>query len=94
MTKQELIDKIQSHTPSAVLPKTVIDNVLTALAMVVQDELAAGGDVTLPGVGKLGVKPTAARTGRNPKTGEVLEIAAGRKLTFKPLLALKQAVDR
>ena len=44
------------------------------------------------GFGEWSVKETAARTGRNPKTGEPIEIAAGRKVVFKSGSGLKNAV--
>jgi DNA-binding protein HU-beta len=55
--------------------------------------LQEGGEVTLPGLGKLSVKTSAARTGRNPKTGETLEIAAKNKPHFSAAKALKDAVN-
>ena len=46
----------------------------------------------LPGVGKLKVKATAARKGRNPKTGESINIPAGQRVTFSPSKELKEAM--
>ena len=44
----------------------------------------AGRTVNIPGFGRFAVKERAARTGRNPATGEPMEIAASSKLTFRP----------
>lgn len=55
--------------------------------------LAAGGEVTLPGIGKLSVKHKEARTGRNPSSGEAIEIAAKNAPHFSAAKALKDAVN-
>lgn len=47
-------------------------------------ELAAGGTVALAGFGTFEVRDRAARTGRNPRTGEPLDIPPGRTLAFRP----------
>jgi len=59
----------------------------------ITEELKAGKEVALPGFGKFSTKITAARTGRNPITGEVLDIPAKRKVVFKAQKALKEAVQ-
>jgi DNA-binding protein HU-beta len=51
-----------------------------------------GEEVSLPGFGKFKVQAKPARTGRNPSTGEVIEIAATKKVVFQPAKALKDAV--
>ncbi len=89
MTKQELINAIAESINQ---PKTVIDNVINALVGHVQDELAAGGEVTLPGLGKFSVKETAERQGRNPATGESITIPAKHAPKFTSAKALKDAV--
>ena len=67
-------------------PLRVVDmeKALQAFCSVAAAELLAGGEIPLPGLGKLKVKGTSARTGRNPKTGEVIEVPAGRKVIFAP----------
>ena len=47
-------------------------------------ELTAGGEVPLPGLGKLKTKDRAARMGRNPRTGEAVTIPARRVVVFAP----------
>ncbi len=66
--------------------------VLKSLASVVQSQLYAGDEVPLPGIGKLKVATRAARTGRNPATGEPLEIPAKKVPHFTAAKALKDAV--
>ncbi|WP_298967081.1 HU family DNA-binding protein [uncultured Roseibium sp.] len=52
-----------------------------------------GTETNLTGFGKFKVKETAARQGRNPATGETIQIAASKKLTFAPAKALKDALN-
>jgi DNA-binding protein HU-beta len=59
----------------------------------ITEELKVGNDVTLHGFGKFSTKTTAARTGRNPITGDPVDIPAKRKVVFKPQKMLKEAVQ-
>ena len=54
---------------------------------------AKGEEVSLAGFGKFKVKDSPAREGRNPATGEAMQIAASRKLTFAPAKAVKDALN-
>lgn len=95
MTKQELIDAINEAATSrydAGVSKVVIAAVLDTLGDVAQAEMQQGGEVTLPGLGKLSVKSRAARTGRNPSTGETIKINAKKVPHFSAAKALKDAV--
>ncbi|HCA5292475.1 TPA: HU family DNA-binding protein [Acinetobacter baumannii] len=65
---------------------------ISALETTITNVLRGGGDVTLIGFGSFTVKERAARTGRNPKTGEELQIAAAKVPSFKAGKALKEAV--
>lgn len=56
--------------------------------------LRLGDEVKVAGFGTFGVAERAARRGRNPRTGEAIEVPAGRAPKFKPMRALKEAVDR
>lgn len=64
---------------------------LESFCSVAAAELLGGGEVSLPGLGKLKVKITNARTGRNPRTGEAIDIPAGRKVVFTPGKEFKEA---
>lgn len=89
MTKSELINAIHNYTGGN---KKDVEIVLDGLGIVIREQLHAGGEVTLPGIGKLSVKHTAARQGRNPATGEAITIPAGKKVHFSAAKALKDAV--
>ena len=66
--------------------KTAVESVVATMA----STLASGDDVKLTNFGSFNVKVTEARQGRNPRTGESLMIAAGRKISFKPSSELKK----
>lgn len=89
MNKSELIEKIAS---GADISKAAAGRALDAFLGAVQDELKSGEKVALPGFGTFSVKERKARTGRNPKTGEELQIAAGKVPKFTPGKSLKDAV--
>lgn len=91
MNQSELIAKTAAISGET---KKATEAVLKATADVIASTLAEGGDVTLPGLGKLYVKDRAARTGINPKTGEPIQIAASKTPGFKAAKALKDAVNR
>lgn len=78
VTKQELIDSITNELGCAGTPisKVQVDAVLNRLSIVAARTLKAGGDLPLPGIGKLKATQRAARAGRNPATGEAIEIPA------------------
>jgi nucleoid DNA-binding protein len=89
MNKSELIDAIAS---SAELTKADAARALDATVAAVTAALAAGDAVTLVGFGTFSVKKRAARKGRNPKTGEAIDIAASTVPDFKAGKSLKDAV--
>ena len=66
------------------LSRADMESALAAFCDVAAAELIGGGEIPLPGLGKLKVKGTSARTGRNPRTGETIEIPASRKVVFTP----------
>ena len=89
MNQKELVAAVAAASGQS---KNVVEQVLKGLDGVVKIELQTGGDVTLPGIGKLSVKHRPARTGRNPKTGESIEIAAKRLPEFTAAKALKDLI--
>lgn len=93
MNQAELIDAIAATNPNNNSSKTNVKAVLESLASVTHAELLQGGEVTLPGLGKLSVKEAAARKGRNPATGESIDIAARKAPKFSAAKALKDAVN-
>ncbi len=90
MNKTELIDAIAS---AADLPKASAGRALDAVVDSITDALKRGDQVSLVGFGTFAVKPRAARSGRNPQTGETIEIAASIVPSFKAGKALKDAVN-
>lgn len=96
MNQKQLIDAIKDAVISyheAGVSKVVIDAVLKAQAEVAQSALQSCEEVTLPGIGTVGLKYREARTGRNPKTGEALQIAAKNVPDFRFCKALKDAAN-
>jgi len=89
MNTSELIEQIAETTDR---PKTEIKLVLDAVLDAIVAAAKKGEDVSLTGFGKFSVRDLAARTGRNPATGESIEIAASRKLAFTAGKAAKDAL--
>jgi len=90
VNKAELVDAIAD---SADLSKAGASRALDAVISSITDALKEGDQVALVGFGTFTVKDRAARTGRNPQTGEPLEIAAAKVPGFKAGKALKDAVN-
>lgn len=95
MTKRELIEKALETARNARernLTLTDMGAALDSLCEVAAAELLGGGEVPLPKLGKLKVREMAAREGHNPRTGEILNIPAGKKVVFVPGKDLKEAL--
>ncbi|MFW1857888.1 HU family DNA-binding protein [Acinetobacter defluvii] len=90
MNKSELVAAIAAK---AGLSKDQASKALNAFEDAVTEELKNGGSVALVGFGTFSVKAREARTGRNPKTGEALEIAASNAPVFKAGKNLKDALN-
>ena len=76
----------------AEMTKKDTDKAVTATFAAIEEALAAGDKVQLVGFGTFEVRDRAARTGRNPKTGDEIKIPATKVPAFKPGKALKQKV--
>ncbi len=90
MNKSELIDAIAAKSG---LKKTESAAALDAFIDAVGEALKQGDQVTLVGFGTFLVREREARTGRNPRSGETIEIAASRLPSFKAGKGLKDAVN-
>ncbi|MED5251923.1 MAG: HU family DNA-binding protein [Pseudomonadota bacterium] len=90
MNKSELIEAI---AVSAYIPKAAASRALDAMVESVTDSLKKGESVSLVGFGTFAIKERAARTGRNPQTGQPIEISAAKVPSFKAGKALKDAVN-
>jgi DNA-binding protein HU-beta len=84
-----MIDKIAAD---ADLPKGKVKPLVDAMFAAIADAAARGEDVSIAGFGKFKVKESPARQGRNPSTGETIQIAASRKVAFAPSKTLKDKV--
>lgn len=90
MNKADLIEKIAE---AADVSKATATRALDATLDSITKELRKGQMVTLVGFGTFTVRKRAARTGRNPRTGETLKIKAAKIPGFKAGKALKDAVN-
>lgn len=84
-------------TPTAVRPRgktSPVSPVIRALVEVITDALGEGESVTLPGLGSFAVHAYPARTGRNPRTGESIEIPAGERVHFKASSSLRASLNQ
>ncbi len=90
MTKTQLIDKISKDNE---MTKKQAAEAVEAVLAAIEGTLAAGESVQILGFGNFAVKEIAAHNGRNPRTGETVEIAASRRVTFTPSKTLKTQLN-
>jgi DNA-binding protein HU-beta len=90
MNKTDLVNVVADATE---LTKKDVDAVVSATFKAISDALKAGDKVQLIGFGTFEVKDAAAREGRNPKTGETIQIAASKKPAFSASKALKDEIN-
>ncbi|MBQ3215183.1 MAG: HU family DNA-binding protein [Oscillospiraceae bacterium] len=91
MNKTELINAVAERSG---VTKKDTEKVISAAIDAITAALAEGDKIQLTGFGSFEVKERAARTGRNPRTGEATEIAASRVPVFKAGKALKDSVAK
>jgi len=91
MNKTDLIDSIAAK---AELSKNVATDVLDTVLDAMTQALRKGDQITLVGFGTFVVRERKARSGRNPKTGETIQIPASKAVGFKPGKQLKDAVQK
>lgn len=90
MNKTDLIDHIAK---SADISKAASARAVEAMIGAVRTTLKKNGSVTLVGFGTFSVGKRAARTGRNPRTGDEIKIKASKVPKFRPGKALKDAIN-
>lgn len=90
MNKSELIDAIAHE---ADCPRATAERAVNAFTDVVGKTLATGEEVSLVGFGTFKTSERAARTGRNPQSGETIQIKAATVPAFKAGKALKELVN-
>lgn len=89
MNKSDLIELVAE---AADISKAAAGRAVEGMTDAIADALKGGDTVSLIGFGTFSVKERAARTGRNPKTGASIEIAASKTPTFKAGKALRDAL--
>jgi DNA-binding protein HU-beta len=90
LSKSELISHISKTTN---VSSTDVDSVVSTLLDTITATLKSGGEVKFLGFGSFSVQSSAAREGRNPRTGETLQIKASKRPVFKAGKTLKDAVN-
>lgn len=90
MNKSELIDAVAN---AADMTKADATKAIDAFVSVVGETLKEGDQITLVGFGTFLVRRREARSGRNPRTGDTIQIAASNVPSFKAGKALKDAVN-
>jgi DNA-binding protein HU-beta len=89
MTKSELIDKVAKE---AKIPRAAAERAVNSCTACITEVLKTGDKITLPGFGTFCVSNRSARKGRNPRTGQEINIPAVRIPKFKVGKGLKDAV--
>lgn len=93
MNKQELIEAVLANKEANIDSKAAAARAVDAVIDAIAAGIKKDGNVQLIGFGTFSVKERAARTGRNPQTGETLKIKASKSVGFKAGAALKAAVN-
>lgn len=88
MTKSEIVSHVAEQ---ADISKASAQAAINSMIAAIESGLKAGG-VRIPGLGTFSVRERAARTGRNPQTGEEIQIAASKSVGFKAAKNLKDAL--
>ena len=86
--KQMAAGLAESHD----LPKRQVEAMLDAFVQSFTEHLQQGTKIRIPGLGIFQVSSRAARMGRNPATGEPIQIKASKKIAFRPAKELKEAI--
>lgn len=90
MNKTELVRAVAEKADMTI---AAASDAVNAVVDVIVNALAEGEEVTVPGFGAFKVADRAARTGRNPQTGETVEIAASKAVTFKVSKTVKEKLN-
>jgi DNA-binding protein HU-beta len=89
MKKEEIVEAVAQ---AADINKAEADRAVNALVDTITSQVASGERVQIPGLGTFEARDRSAREGRNPQTGETIQIAATTVPGFKAATAFKQAV--
>ena len=91
MTKAELVAKIAAE---AGVKKSEAERCVNAFVNALSEALEKGERIAIPGLGVFNVRERKARKGRNPRTGEPMEIPARKVVVFSAAKALKERVNK
>ena len=91
MTKAELIDAVKAAGPEGMTKKDTA-MIVEAVFETLRGAITKDGRFSYPGFGTFTVKNRKARDGRNPRTGEPIQIPASKTVAFKPAPAFKEAL--
>jgi len=91
VNRKELVTAVAEN---ADLEQKTVDAVLRSLQATLEDAVAKGEKVSLPGFFNVSVGQRAAREGRNPATGDTIQIAAAKTVKFTAGSALKEAANK
>jgi DNA-binding protein HU-beta len=91
MNKTELVDRVQQNLGTE-CSKSHAEKVVNSVLSSIQEGLRSDRAVQLVGFGTFQVKQRAARTCRNPRTGETMQVGASQTVGFKPGQALKDSL--
>lgn len=88
MTRRELVERVREGLSTELGERQVAEVIERALAEI-GAAIQRDGRVTLPGFGTFTVRVTSARVGRNPRTGEAVDLPAASTVGFKPAAELR-----
>ncbi len=89
MNKANLVDRVSSEAHAK---KSQVVRTIKSLVKVIREAIKSGDKISLAGLGTFRAKSRKARKGRNPKTGDTIQIPEGRKISFKPSLSLRKLI--
>lgn len=89
LTKADIVERVFKE---AGFSKKEAADLIDLVFKVIKDTLSKGEKVKISGFGNFSIRDKSTRTGRNPQTGEAMEISARRVLTFKPSQVLKEDI--
>lgn len=91
MKKPDIIKQVAKYSG---LTQGQANVVIKSLIKVIQNNLIKGETVSLSGLGSFRAKARKARQGRNPKTGIIVPVPAGKKVSFKPTTTLRKLIQK
>src|SRR6056300_486096 len=90
LTKSDIVARVYKEVG---MSKKEAADLIDLIFKIIKDTLARGEKVKVSGFGNFSIRDKATRTGRNPQTGNAMEISARRVLTFRPSQVLKEDIS-